>query len=323
MAEFALIDRLRQRAGSRPDVALGIGDDAALIEPPKGQQVALAVDTLVEGVHFAKGVPASAIGWKALAVNLSDLAAMGAEPAVALLALTLPGEDPRFVDEFAAGFSALADTYRVALVGGDTTRGPLAASVTVVGYVPKGKALTRAGAQAGDDLWITGTLGDAAGALALWKSGIPMLRTGALRERLDRPAPRLGAGLALRGLASACIDVSDGFLADLGHLLAMSGVGAQIDADAMPVSPALLDAFPDLGARRALQLAGGDDYELCFTAPAKKRDAVLAALDAVATPVARVGRITEGASLRLFDADGLPVALPPRRGYVHFVEGGA
>ena len=323
MAEFALIDRLRQRAGSRPDVALGIGDDAALIEPPKGQQVVLAVDTLVEGVHFAKGVPASAIGWKALAVNLSDLAAMGAEPAVALLALTLPAEDGAFVDEFATGFSALADTHRVALVGGDTTRGPLAASVTVVGYVPKGKALTRAGAEAGDDLWVTGTLGDAAGALALWKSGIPMLRTGSLRERLDRPAPRLGAGLALRGLATACIDVSDGFLADLGHILAMSGVGADVEADALPVSPALLDAFPDTPARRALQLSGGDDYELCFTAPAKKREAVQAALDAVATPATRVGRITEGASLRLFDADGLPLALPPRRGYVHFIEGGA
>ena len=323
MAEFALIDRLRQRAGSRPDVALGIGDDAALIEPPKGQQVVLAVDTLVEGVHFAKGVPASAIGWKALAVNLSDLAAMGAEPAVALLALTLPAEDGAFVDEFATGFSALADTHRVALVGGDTTRGPLAASVTVVGYVPKGKALTRAGAEAGDDLWVTGTLGDAAGALALWKSGIPMLRTGSLRERLDRPAPRLGAGLALRGLATACIDVSDGFLADLGHILAMSGVGADVEADVLPVSPALRDAFPDTPARRALQLSGGDDYELCFTAPAKKREAVQAALDAVATPATRVGRITEGASLRLFDADGLPLALPPRRGYVHFIEGGA
>jgi thiamine-monophosphate kinase len=323
MAEFALIDRLRQRAGSRPDVALGIGDDAALIEPPKGQQVVLAVDTLVEGVHFAKGVPASAIGWKALAVNLSDLAAMGAEPAVALLALTLPTEDGAFVDEFATGFSALADTHRIALVGGDTTRGPLAASVTVVGYVPKGKALTRAGAEAGDDLWVTGTLGDAAGALALWKFGIPMLRTGSLRERLDRPAPRLGAGLALRGLATACIDVSDGFLADLGHILAMSGVGADVEADVLPVSPALLDAFPHAPARRALQLSGGDDYELCFTAPAKKREAVQAALNAVATPATRVGRITEGASLRLFDADGLPLALPPRRGYVHFIEGGA
>ncbi|HAI59048.1 MAG TPA: thiamine-phosphate kinase [Xanthomonadaceae bacterium] len=322
MAEFALIDRLRQRATAtvlaRGDVALGIGDDAALLDPPKGRQLALAVDTLVEGVHFPKGVPASAIGWKALAVNLSDLAAMGAEPAAALLALTLPSDDAGFVDEFAAGFSALADTHRVALVGGDTTRGPLAVSVTVVGYVPKGDALTRSGAAADDDLWITGTLGDAAGALALWKAGTPMLRTGSLRERLDRPSPRLGAGCALRGLATACIDVSDGFLADLGHLLAMSGVGADIDVDTLPVSAALLDAFPDLSTRRALQLSGGDDYELCFTAPAKKREAVLAALDAAATPVARVGRITVGASLRLFDLDGLPVALPPRRGYVHF-----
>ena len=322
MAEFSLIDRFRQRAGRRPDVALGIGDDAALIDPPKGQQLVLAVDTLVEGVHFAKGVPASAIGWKALAVNLSDLAAMGAEPAVALLALTLPSDDAGFVEEFAIGFAALADTHRVALVGGDTTRGPLAASVTVMGYVPKGKALTRAGAAAGDDLWVTGTLGDAAGALALWKSGIPMLRTGVLRERLDRPAPRLGAGLALRGLASACIDVSDGFLADLGHVLAMSGLGADVDVDALPATPALLEAFPDPVARRALQLTGGDDYELCFTAAVKHRDAVRAALDGVATPVTRVGTLTAGASLRLFDNDGLPVPVPPRRGYVHFGGGG-
>ncbi|MFN9966429.1 MAG: thiamine-phosphate kinase [Lysobacteraceae bacterium] len=323
MAEFSLIDRFRQRAGARPDVVLGIGDDAALLAPPKDRQLVLAVDTLVEGVHFPKGIPASAIGWKALAVNLSDLAAMGAEPAVALLALTLPTDAPAFVDEFAAGFAALADTHRVALVGGDTTRGPLAASVTVVGYVAPGQALTRSGAQPGDDLWITGTLGDAAGALALWRSGVPMLRTGSLRERLDRPAPRLGAGLALRGLATACIDVSAGFLADLGQVLAMSGVGADVEVDGLPTSAALAEAFPDPLVRRALQMAGGDDYELCFTAPERQREAVRAALDAVATPATRVGRITEGASLRLFDADGLPVPLPARRGYVHFGGEGA
>lgn len=322
MAEFSLIDRIRQRALRRADVLLGIGDDAALIEPPKGQQVVLAVDTLVEGVHFAKGVPASAIGWKALAVNLSDLAAMGAEPAVALLALTLPDDGAAFVEEFAIGFAALADTHRVALVGGDTTRGPLAASVTVMGYLPKGAALTRSGARPGDDLWVTGTLGDAAGALSLWKAGTPMLRTGALRERLDRPTPRLGAGRALRGLATACIDISDGFLADLGHVLAMSGVGADIEADALPASPALREAFPDLEARRALQLAGGDDYELCFSAPVTKREAVRAALEATATPVTRVGSLVAGARLRLFDADRLPLPLPARRGWQHFAGAG-
>ena len=343
MAEFSLIERIRQRAAgtvrARDDVVLGMGDDAALLDPPNGQQVVLAVDTLVEGVHFPNGVPASAIGWKALAVNLSDLAAMGAEPAAALLALTLPGDDAGFVDEFTAGFCALADTHRVALVGGDTTRGPLAASVTVMGYVPKGVALTRSSARPGDDVWVTGTLGDAAGALALMRrddahppTASPSVDASrspssdaveALRERLDRPVPRLGAGRALRGVATACIDVSDGFLADLGHVLAMSGVGADIDVDALPASPALLQAFPDIDARRALQLSGGDDYELCFAAPAEQRHAVQAALDAAGTPVARVGRITEGASLRLFDADGQPVALPPRRGWVHFVEGGA
>lgn len=323
MAEFALIDRFRQRALTRSDVALGIGDDAALMDPPKGQSVVLAVDTLVEGVHFPKGVPASAIGWKALAVNLSDLAAMGATPAAALMALTLPDDNMAFVDEIGAGFSALADTHRVALIGGDTTRGPLSISVTVVGYVPRGAALLRSGARPGDDIWVTGTLGDAAGALALWKSGTPMLRTGALRERLDRPAPRLGAGHALRGKASACIDVSDGFLSDLGHILAASGVGADVEIDILPASSALVAAIEDPHARRLLQLTGGDDYELCFTAPRKRRDAIQLALDAVATPATRVGSITEGARLRLMDADGLQVPTPERRGYVHFADGGA
>ena len=323
MAEFALIDRFRQRALARSDVVLGIGDDAALIDPPKGQSVVLAVDTLVEGVHFAKGVPASAIGWKALAVNLSDLAAMGATPAAALMALTLPDDNMAFVDELGAGFSALADTHRVALIGGDTTRGPLSVSVTVVGYVPRGTAMLRSGARPGDDIWVTGTLGDAAGALALWKSGTPMLRTGALRERLDRPAPRLGAGHALRGNASACIDVSDGFLSDLGHILATSGVGADVDIDALPASAALMAAFEDPIARRLLQMTGGDDYELCFTAPRKRRDAIQLALDSVATPAARIGSITEGARLRLIDSDGLQVLTPERRGYVHFVDGSA
>jgi len=316
MAEFALIDRLKLRAQSRPDVVLGIGDDAALLDPPAGHSLVLAVDTMVEGVHFAHGAAPAALGWKVLAVNLSDLAAMGATPAAALLALTLPNDDRAFVDDFATGFAALADAHRVALVGGDTTRGPLAASVTALGYVLHGQALLRSGAQAGDDVWVTGTLGDAAGALAMSLEATPA--AAALRERLDRPTPRVGAGLALRGLASACIDISDGFLADLGHVLAASRVGAEISADALPGSPALAAAFPDAAQRLELQLSGGDDYELCFCAPASRRDAVFAALAAAATPAVRVGRIVRGAGLTLLDGSGLLLPLPARRGYVHF-----
>ena len=322
MSEFPLIDRLRQRAamtaGARGDVALGIGDDAALLAAPQGRQLVIAVDALVDGVHVPPGTAPADFGWKALAVNLSDLAAMGAEPAAALLALALPDADGGFVDGFAEGFFALADAHRVALVGGDTTRGPLAASVTVVGYVPPGEALVRAGARDGDDVWVTGTLGDAAGALALWAAGTPLPRESALRARLDRPTPRLDAGLALRGLASACIDISDGFLADLGHVLAMSGVGADIDVDALPASAALREAFPDAGRRRALQLAGGDDYELCFTAPAPRRAAVGAALAGSAVAATRVGRIAAASGLRLHDAAGRALPLPERRGWQHF-----
>ncbi|WP_334132072.1 thiamine-phosphate kinase [Silanimonas lenta] len=323
MPEFSLIEAFRRRALAREDVPLGIGDDAALFDPPAGERLALAVDTLVEGVHFNRGLPPASIGWKALAVNLSDLAAMGATPALALLALTLPAEDPRFVEELATGFAALADSHRVALAGGDTTRGPLALSVTVVGHVPKDLALRRSGARPGDDVWVSGSLGDAAGALALWKAGTPMLRVGPLRQRLDRPTPRLGAGQALRGLATACIDISDGFLADLGHLLAASGVGAEVEVEALPASADLREAFPDPVARRALQLSGGDDYELCFTAPPSERAAVERLSARLALPLSRVGRITAGASLRLLDADGLPLPLPERRGYVHFAEDGA
>ena len=321
MAEFALIDRLKLRARSRPDVVLGIGDDAALLDPPAGHSLVLTVDTMVEGVHFAPGASPAALGWKVLAVNLSDLAAMGATPAAALLALTLPNDDSAFVDDFATSFAALADAHRVALVGGDTTRGPLAASVTALGYVPHGQALLRSGARAGDDVWVTGTLGDAAGALAIPLGATPA--TAALRERLDRPTPRVGAGLALRGLASACIDISDGFLADLGHVLAASGVGAEIRAEALPGSPALAAACPDAALRLGLQLSGGDDYELCFCAPASVRDAVGAALAAAATPAVRVGRIVPGAGVTLLDGAGQTLPLPARRGYVHFAGGSA
>jgi thiamine-monophosphate kinase len=303
--EFSLIDRIRQRtAQSRDDVRLGIGDDAALLAVPSGQELAVAIDTMVEGVHFPRDTPAADIGWKALAVNLSDLAAMGATPAWALLALTLPRADEALIDGFADGFAQLAQTYRLALVGGDTTRGALTISVAVHGFVPPGKALTRAGAQVGDAVLVTGTLGDAASGLQL----LQQRRRGDaqsnyLIERLNRPTPRIAAGLALRERASACIDVSDGLLADLGHICAASGVGAEIEAALLPRSSALLDLFDDASSR-GFALSGGDDYELCFTVPPPRVASVQADLARLGCGATRIGRIVEGEGVKVRDANG-------------------
>ena len=308
--EFDLIARIRSRAAaSRPDVVLGIGDDAALLAPPPGLQLAVAMDTLNAGVHFPAGTAPADIGWKALAVNLSDLAAMGAMPAWCTLSLSLPASDDGFVDGFLDGFLALARQHDVALVGGDTTRGPLSVCVTAHGFVAPGSALRRAGAKAGDDLWVSGTLGDAAAALAQWQAGGAI--DPALRARLDRPTPRVALGHALRGLASACIDVSDGLLADLGHLCAAGGVGAEVEVDALPVSTALAVAF-DAEARRRLQATGGDDYELCFSASPAQREAIGAL-----PGTARIGRIVAGGGVRATTATGQPWQ-PARTGYQHF-----
>ena len=317
--EFRLIDRIRERtAQGRDDVRLGIGDDAALLAVPAGQELAVAIDTLVEGVHFPVGTAPADLGWKALAVNLSDLAAMGATPAWALLALTLPRPDAAFIDGLADGFAQLARQHRLALVGGDTTRGPLTLSVAVHGFVPPGQALTRAGARAGDAVLVTGTLGDAAAGLRCLQTRMDVqtpLRD-ALVERLNRPVPRLAAGLALRGRASACLDVSDGLLADLGHLCAASGVGAEIDAALLPRSSALLGLF-DESAARDFALSGGDDYELCFTVPAARVAEVQADLARLGCGATRIGRIVAGDGVRVRAADG--GWLEPRRaGWDHF-----
>lgn len=308
--EFDLIARIRSRAdASRADVVLGIGDDAALLAPPPGLQLAVAMDTLNAGVHFPAGTAPSDIGWKALAVNLSDLAAMGAIPAWCTLSLSLPASDDGFVDGFLDGFLALARQHDVALVGGDTTRGPLSVCVTAHGFVAPGGALRRTGAGIGDDLWVSGTLGDAAAALAQWQAGGAI--DPALRARLDRPTPRVALGHALRGLASACIDVSDGLLADLGHLCAASGVGAEVEVDALPASPAIAVAF-DAEARRRLQATGGDDYELCFSAQPAQREAI-----AALPGTTRIGRIVAGDGVRATTATGQPWQ-PARAGYQHF-----
>lgn len=309
MGEFELIARIRARAAGRTDVVLGIGDDAALLQPPPGMQLAVAMDTLNAGVHFLPDTAPADIGWKVLAVNLSDLAAMGAQPAWCTLSLSLPDADEAFVDGFLDGFLQLAALHDVALVGGDTTRGPLSVCVTAHGLVEPGTALRRDGARSGDEVWVSGTLGDAAGALAQWRAGGD--RDGALRMRLDRPTPRVALGRALRGIASTCIDVSDGLLADLGHVCGASGVGAEVDADALPASEALRAAF-DAPHRRALQATGGDDYELCFTAPPSRRDAVQALAARLALPLMCIGRVVAG---RDVGCDGLAAGRP---GYRHF-----
>jgi thiamine-monophosphate kinase len=318
VAEFDLITLIRERCAlAREDVRLGIGDDAALLAIPAGQLLAVSTDTLVAGVHFPASTTPYDIGWKALAVNLSDLAAMGATPAWATLALTLPHADASWVTEFAEGFAALAREYKLALVGGDTTQGPLSVTVAVHGFVPENAALLRSGARVGDSVYVTGTLGDAAAGLRLVDQ--PTFAEAAkltLLERLNRPTPRVAQGLAMRGRASACIDVSDGLLADLGHVCAASGVGADIDVDNLPSSTALLDAS-DVPTRRAFQLAGGDDYELCFTAPETIAAELLGDLARSGCAATRIGRIVVETGVRARDGAGDPVALP-QAGWEHF-----
>jgi len=312
--EFDLIDRIRRRVHAREDVVLGIGDDAALLRVPAGKLLVVAADTLNAGVHFPEDTAPADVGWKSLAVNLSDLAAMGAEPAWCTLSLSLPGGDVRWVDGFIDGFLELAHAHGVALVGGDTTRGPLSISVTVHGFVAPGRALRRDAARVDDDIWVSGTPGDAAGALAQWRED--GVRDGALRSRLDRPTPRVALGVALADVAHACIDISDGLLADLAHVCRASGVGARVELDRVPASDALRAAFDD-ATRQTLQATGGDDYELCFTAPAELRDEVERIAREAGTPAARIGRIEAGQGVDAFDAGGARWH-PGRAGYQHF-----
>lgn len=396
--EFDLIDLIRARVPQRDDVILGIGDDAAVLQVPTGKHLVVATDTLNAGVHFPADTAPADIGWKALAVNLSDLAAMGAQPAWCTLSLSLPHGDVGWLDAFLDGFLALAAQHDVALVGGDTTRGPLSVCVTVHGLIEPGRMLRRDAAQVGDDLWVSGTLGDAAGALALLLApppggtarsdgtavgaserleavpmgrnetlrynagatgaderthvpakdryevrdkaaersrnatqpstaalsapharGAPALRDlQALRSRLDRPTPRVATGLALVGIAHAGIDLSDGLVADLGHVCRASAVAAEVTLSTLPTSPALRDTFAAT-QRHELQAAGGDDYELCFTAPASARTAIeRIALD-TGIALTRIGRIVAGDGVRVFHDSGEKWR-PTRHGYVHFAD---
>ncbi len=314
--EFDLINRIATRAGSRADVTLGIGDDAALLRVPANRELVACCDTLNAGVHFPRDAQPSDIGWKSLAVNLSDLAAMGAAPAWALLSLTLPEPDADFVDGLIEGFAQLARAADVALVGGDTTRGPLAVSVTALGLIEPGRALRRDGANVGDAVFVSGTLGDAAAGLRLWLAGVRDPAARELFARLHRPVPRLALGAALIDMATSCIDVSDGLLADLGHVAQRSGVGIELDAAALPASVALIAHF-DETLRRAMQLAGGDDYELAFTVPPAGIDGLRAIANDLEVPLTRIGDVVAAPGVRVRGADGRWLE-PSTSGWDHF-----
>ncbi len=324
MSEFAFIERLRQHTAGTVNqrLRLGIGDDAALWQPRVGNEIVACCDTLIAGRHFPDDTDPADIGWKALAVNLSDLAAMGADPAFALLALTLP-EAPAddWLAAFADGWNALAASHGVALAGGDTTRGPvLSLTVTCIGEVPQGQALRRDGARPGDGIYVTGALGDAAGGLASW-SRRDACDVEPLVQRLLRPVPRLDVGQRLRGIASAAIDISDGLGADLAHVLRASGVAAEVAIERLPISDALRAA---VGDERALALAvgGGDDYELCFTASSAHALELTTVATACDLTLTRIGTIIEGDGLRWRDGNGRVLDLPVA-GWDHFAGTGS
>jgi thiamine-monophosphate kinase len=306
IGEFDLIARWFTRPARR--AALGVGDDCALLNLSPGMQLATSSDMLVEGRHFPSTVAPQRLGHKALAVNLSDLAACGARPLAFTLALALPRIDPVFLEGFSRGLLALADEHDCELVGGDTTQGPLNLCITVFGEVPPGQALLRSGARDGDEIWVSGTLGDARLALEVFRGSTALAGDGfeQVRAAMELPTPRVALGSALRGIATSAIDVSDGLLGDLGHILKRSGVGATLQVDALPRS-AVLAAQP-LALQRNCTLAGGDDYELVFTAPPSQGAAVLAAAQGAGVAVTRIGRIEPAShGLRLLDGDGAAV----------------
>jgi len=295
LSEFDLIRRFFSRCGaSRADVSLGVGDDCALLRLQRGMDLAVSIDTLAGGVHFFADCDPEGLGHKCLAVGLSDLAAMGAEPAWATLALTLPGADERWLAGFSRGFCSLAAAHGVSLVGGDTTRGPLSITVQVHGSVPSARAVTRDGAGTGDLVCVSGILGEAGLALRLLRAGEPVPQH--LRERLERPNPRVELGLALRGLATAMIDISDGLAADLGHILEASGVGAEIQLGTLPLSAEVASVVEESGDW-GLPMASGDDYELCFTLPPERRGELFSLASRCACDLSVIGSIDEGQGL--------------------------
>lgn len=313
MGEFELIRSFFQRPVRRSP--LGVGDDCAQLAPAPGMHLAVSTDMLVEGRHFLADVNPQLLGHKALAVNLSDLAASGAKPLAFTLALSMPRADANWCQAFAEGLFALADQHECELIGGDTTQGPLNICITVFGEVPAGQALLRRGAQPGDDIWVSGSLGDARLALdaLLRQHALPPAVLSQARQRLEQPTPRVALGMALRGIASSCLDISDGLLGDLGHILEASGVGARIDAN---ITRNLLQArrHPMMAALAisridACTLAGGDDYELCFTAPSSAQAAVRDAAAQAGVPVTCIGRIEAERGVRVMAPGGQQLPL--------------
>jgi thiamine-monophosphate kinase len=314
--EFELIARYFTRPAA--NAVLGVGDDCALVDVTNGMDLAVSTDTMVSGTHFFPDVDPENLGHKALAVNLSDMAAMGALPYWAMLALTVPNVDHAWLAAFAKGFFDLAEEYNVSLIGGDTTRGPLTLTVTILGEVPAGAALRRSSAKAGNDIWVSGNVGDAALAVA-HRHGRVVLEEADYREavlRLYEPTPRVALGQALRGLATSAIDISDGLLADLTHICRLSGVGATVDLPSVPVSSIGAKHLATPEGRTAI-VSGGDDYELCFTAHPNSRESIQELADVLGHPLTRIGQVKRGKGVSLLGADGKAVKVDGR-GYDHF-----
>ena len=317
--EFDLIARWFTRPGRESArIVLGVGDDCALVRVSNGMDLAVSTDTMVSGTHFFPDVDPETLGHKALAVNLSDMAAMGAMPYWTMLALTVPEIDHAWLEAFAKGFYDLADEFEVSLIGGDTTRGPLTLTVTIFGEVPAGAALRRSGARVGEDVWVSGMLGDAALAVA-HRNGRLALDEDDYRNavmRLYEPTPRVKLGQALRGVATAAIDISDGLVGDLGHICALSGLGATVEVPLIPLSAIGERHITSEEGLRAV-LSGGDDYELCFTAPSNSRESMEDLAEMLDIPLTRIGRMHKGKGVSLNGADGKPLEIE-LHGFDHF-----
>lgn len=317
-SEFDIIRQYFTSAIERKDVVLGIGDDAAVLSIPRDHQLVQSVDTLVAGIHFPDETSPQDIAYKALAVNLSDMAAMGAEPAWFTLAITLPNDDEVWLKAFSESLSALAEKYNVQLVGGDTTHGPLCISITINGFVPTNKALTRNTAQQGDKVYVSGTIGDAALALAAWQGQCLLSEDTVyvLNEKLNRPKPQIELGLLLREFATSCIDISDGVVADLKHIMDSSNVGANIYFEKIPLSEEFNLNLTDDTLIISLVLAGGDDYELCFTIPSNKQDEFEIIAEENNLPITCIGEIENQPGIRCIK-DNKEIDIK-NTGYQHF-----